>query len=373
MWRADSLGKTLILGKIEGRRRRGWQRMRLLDSITDSMDRSSEGQGSLAFTRDWDRPAFERLSVSCGGTCQQWNLFQKDLYQYAITSQDFFSQYPWPRLGHCGLRPPPETTNTHRQVCLSLLWGHCSFLLDPGVLKALFVPSKTLFPQSCGSSIIKSYWPSKSNFPVGSLSLFQILRLWNLLVGPRTFVTQQELLWNNCPPVCGSPARRLYSGLMSTSSKRKSHNYTCQDRCYQGPLACNRPLLTRASAGDTQTLKGRSVSVSCGGHCSFPWIPVHTRFCLCPLSISGKYELWFKMWLHPSYHLAAASSLPLDVGYLFLVGSYILLTSTFSCRWLFSSQLRFLCSCWRRWAHLLLIHHLDKETIQEPIGWNQIV
>ena len=212
MWRADSLGKTLILGKIEGRRRRGWQRMRLLDSITDSMDRSSEGQGSLAFTRDRDRPAFERLSVSCGGTCQQWNLFQKDLYQYAITSQDFFSQYPWPRLGHCGLRPPPETTNTHRQVCLSLLWGHCSFLLDPGVLKALFVPSKTLFPQSCGSSIIKSYWPSKSNFPVGSLSLFQILRLWNLLVGPRTFVTQQELLWNNCPPVCGSPARRLYSG-----------------------------------------------------------------------------------------------------------------------------------------------------------------
>ena len=221
MWRADSLGKTLILGKIEGRRRRGWQRMRLLDSITDSMDRSSEGQGSLAFTRDRDRPAFERLSVSCGGTCQQWNLFQKDLYQYAITSQDFFSQYPWPRLGHCGLRPPPETTNTHRQVCLSLLWGHCSFLLDPGVLKALFVPSKTLFPQSCGRSIIKSYWPSKSNFPVGSLSLFQILRLWNLLVGPRTFVTQQELLWNNCPPVCGSPARRLYSGLMSTSSKRK--------------------------------------------------------------------------------------------------------------------------------------------------------
>ena len=37
MQRADSLEKTLILGKIEGRRRRGWQRMRWLDSITDSM------------------------------------------------------------------------------------------------------------------------------------------------------------------------------------------------------------------------------------------------------------------------------------------------------------------------------------------------
>ena len=38
MWRADSFEKTLMLGKIEGRRRRGWQRMRWLDGIIDSMD-----------------------------------------------------------------------------------------------------------------------------------------------------------------------------------------------------------------------------------------------------------------------------------------------------------------------------------------------
>ena len=38
MGRANSLEKTLMLGKIEGKRRRGWQRMRWLDSITDSMD-----------------------------------------------------------------------------------------------------------------------------------------------------------------------------------------------------------------------------------------------------------------------------------------------------------------------------------------------
>ena len=37
MWRADSLEKTLMLGKIEGRRRRGWRRMRWLDGITHSM------------------------------------------------------------------------------------------------------------------------------------------------------------------------------------------------------------------------------------------------------------------------------------------------------------------------------------------------
>ena len=40
MWRANSLEKTLMLGKNEGRRRRGWQRMRWLDGITDSMDMS---------------------------------------------------------------------------------------------------------------------------------------------------------------------------------------------------------------------------------------------------------------------------------------------------------------------------------------------
>ena len=38
MWRGDLLEKTLLLGKIEGRRRRGWQRMRWLDGITNSVD-----------------------------------------------------------------------------------------------------------------------------------------------------------------------------------------------------------------------------------------------------------------------------------------------------------------------------------------------
>ena len=40
MQRTDSMEKTLMLGKIEGRRRRGWQGMRWLDGITDSMDMS---------------------------------------------------------------------------------------------------------------------------------------------------------------------------------------------------------------------------------------------------------------------------------------------------------------------------------------------
>ena len=42
--------------------------------------------------------------------------------------------------------------DTHRQVWVSLLWGHCSFLLGPGTHMVLFVPSKSLLPQSCVSS-----------------------------------------------------------------------------------------------------------------------------------------------------------------------------------------------------------------------------
>ena len=87
MWRTDSLEKTLMLGKIEGRRRRGQQRMRLLDGIPDLMDVSlsklklsefwvGDGQGSLASCHLWGHKSdmTERLNwTELRGSINCWS------------------------------------------------------------------------------------------------------------------------------------------------------------------------------------------------------------------------------------------------------------------------------------------------------------
>ena len=134
-----------------------------------------------------------------------------------------------PAAGHCQPMPLPDTPRHSQASQGQSLWVHCSFLLGPDVPKVLFVPSKSLFPQSCvssGSSVVE---------------------------------------------------------LMATSSKRVYA--TPRSAAPRAPAPCGRPLLSCASAGDTQILTG-STSFSISLSVLFYSLPRETTGSMMKVSLS---------------------------------------------------------------------------------------
>ena len=174
---------------------------------------------------------------------------------------------------HVFWRLPP----TPRQVWLSLLWRHCSFLLSPGAHSVFFVASKSLFPQSWGSSAMKSHF--KVKFPRSAQSLCQIPGLGNLLQALELLQRCENFFVIIVLHCVGS----LLSGSVIGLTPRTSQVCCCQSPCPQGSHCWPVPpreTLKYSKAGLAQALWG-------------PWVLLHTRFCLSLPSVSGGCGVWF--------------------------------------------------------------------------------
>ena len=146
MWRTDSFEKTLMLGKIEGRRRRGLQRIRWLDGVTDSVDMNLSKLRELVMER-------EAWRVAVRGVAKGWTRMSD-----------------WTELD--GSSTPPGTDWGH--------WGHCTASSSTGFLMLQGFP--------CGPSLQKhSVGFLRADSWVPKEWKWKLTALWQELSGPPVF------------------------------------------------------------------------------------------------------------------------------------------------------------------------------------------